>query len=220
MERVNCAKVKDIFEEEEEEEEKLYPEYGAPEFWNESYERNKGSFDWYFGWEKLSKEIASSFLADDQCLVLGCGNSEMAADMLQSGFSRIVNIDLSAIVISQMREKYQNEVKLEWYEMDVTKMSFPNNSFDLIIDKGTIDAILCRMDGEELVEKAVSEIFRVLANSGRFVFISFGSPSQRLPVIKKIRRNWTCKPVVVIPPEPGDPKETQTYIYVFEKAKN
>jgi ubiquinone/menaquinone biosynthesis C-methylase UbiE len=208
-----------IFEEEDEEEESKYPDYGAAGFWNESYDQNRGSFEWYFGWDRLSSEITSLYFPEDRCLVLGCGNSPMSADMLKSGFQKVVSVDLSPIVISQMKEKYKSEQRLEWLEMDATKMAFENGIFDLIVDKGLLDAILCRIDGDELAEVAVSEIFRVLAEGGRFILISFGSPGQRLPVVRKVRRDWICNPVIVVPPAVGDPKETKTYIYVFVKCR-
>ena len=48
------------------------------------------------------------------------------------------------MVIEQMRKR--NEEKrplLKWDVMDVREMTYDSNFFDLIIDKSTIDALLC-----------------------------------------------------------------------------
>ena len=35
---------------------------------------------------------------------------------------------------------------MDWLEMDVTKMTFEENLFDCVKDKGTLDAIMCGND--------------------------------------------------------------------------
>jgi ubiquinone/menaquinone biosynthesis C-methylase UbiE len=142
----------------------------------------------------------------------------MASEMAQSGFVNITNIDISPTVIAQMKERYKDDERLQWAEMSVCAMTFPDSHFDLIIDKGTTDAIMCGLDWEEVIVPAVSEIFRVLTNGGKFILVSFGPPSQRLPAIRKIRRNWCCRQVIHIPALEGGPAETRSYVYVFEKG--
>ena len=49
----------------------------------------------------------------------------------------IFNIDISDVVLAQMREK----VSQEYFLMDATNISFPDRTFDLVLDKGTFDAL-------------------------------------------------------------------------------
>ena len=37
----------------------------------------------------------------------------------------------------------------QYLAMDATKMQFKDNSFDIVIDKGTYDALACGMSNEE-----------------------------------------------------------------------
>lgn len=63
--------------------------------------------------------------------------------MYDDGFENIVNIDISSIVIKQMQESNSQRSKMSWVVMDALKMNFKDGDFDAVIDKSTIDAILC-----------------------------------------------------------------------------
>ncbi len=58
----------------------------------------------------------------------------------QAGFQNITNIDLSNVVVDQMKEKYP---MMEWQIMDALDMTYPSGSVDNVIDKSLIDTILC-----------------------------------------------------------------------------
>jgi hypothetical protein len=76
--------------------------------------------------------------------------------MCKSGYKEITNIDISDVVIEKMRAQYQEThpglkctrplYKNVGLTMDATHMTFPSNSFDLVIDKGTYDALLVYHD--------------------------------------------------------------------------
>jgi RAT1-interacting protein len=153
------------------------------------YGKADGDFDWYFGWEALSPPIAEFYSLTDRVPILGCGNSKMGPEMLAAEFPLIVNIELSAVVISQLQEGYKTDPSSQWHVMNCAELSFPNKSFELVIDQGTIDAILCGDNGYDIVEATPNEVFRVLAKGGRFVEIAFGTPGQRFPAMRNVRRD-------------------------------
>jgi ubiquinone/menaquinone biosynthesis C-methylase UbiE len=207
-----------LFEEEDsEEEENVVYNYGNAQYWETRYAKDDSAFDWFFGWEKLSASISRFYSATDRALVVGCGNSRMSADMLAEGFPSVASIDLSKVVIAQLRDQYKDEPRLQWYEMNCAKLDFPDESFELVIDKGTIDAIMCGDDSDELIPSTMAEIFRVLSNHGKFVVVSFGSPSERFPDMRGVRRNWIVHPPIVLPPCEEIEDDTCDFIYVFEK---
>lgn len=51
---------------------------------------------------------------DDPVLQIGCGNSRLPFEMLQDGYSRLSNIDISSVVIEQMRRAYIGENPAAW----------------------------------------------------------------------------------------------------------
>ena len=62
--------------------------------------------------------------------------------MYDDGYKNIVNIDISTIVIEQMKERSISRPEMEFAVGDVMDIRYPDNTFDLAIDKSTIDALL------------------------------------------------------------------------------
>ena len=58
-------------------------------------------------------------------------------------YKNIYNIDISKTVIDNMSNKYIDKKQMKWQTMDVLDLKFSDNEFDAIIDKSTLDAILC-----------------------------------------------------------------------------
>jgi len=158
------------------------PNYGDCKYWEERYEKQKGStFDWLENYETL-KPIMDELNFDKKSiksLMVGCGNAEMSYDMYIDGYTSLTNIDISEVVIEQMKDKY-NETTMKWDVMDVRDIKYPDNEFDLIVDKSTIDAILCGESSFVNVAIMLNEIQRVLKVHGYYMIISYGQPENRI----------------------------------------
>jgi len=121
--------------------------------------------------------------------MLGCGNSSLSQEMYEDGYINITNVDYSTTVIQMMKSRHQStSPSMEWQVMDVRDLKFEDESFDVVMDKGTMDAMLA-VDGslwnppEEAVKnctKEVSEALRVLKSpKGVFFYLTFGQPHFR-----------------------------------------
>jgi len=64
--------------------------------------------------------------------------------------------------------------------MDVMDLTYEDKTFDLIIDKSTIDALLCGDYSFLNVALMTKEIQRVLKTGGIYMIISYGMPENRL----------------------------------------
>ncbi|KAL1701949.1 S-adenosyl-L-methionine-dependent methyltransferase [Schizophyllum commune] len=126
--------------------------------------------------------------------MLGCGNSKLSEDMWDDGYHNIVNIDYSPVVIEQMRRRNSEQrPQMEWHEMDIRDLQFPDTSFDIAIDKATMDAMLTYKGDpwnppENVVEdcmKEVDEVVRVLRPGGTFIYLTFGQPHFRKRYLDK-----------------------------------
>jgi len=84
-----------------------------------------------------------------------------------------------------MKKYYEEkDMKIECLEMDATKMTFEDKKFDVIIDKGTLDALLCGKNND-IVNSLVREMTRVLKLEGELFIISHGQPKARKELFKK-----------------------------------
>lgn len=104
----------------------------------------------------------------------GCGNSSLSVDMFDVGYTNMTNIDISEVVINQMKKTYRDRDDCKWIHMDATSMSFDNESYSVVLDKGTLDAMMSEESDalNEMIQKYFSEVTRVLKPMGRFVIVS------------------------------------------------
>ena len=154
--------------------------YADKGFWNERFKDEKHMFDWYVSWKQLKKYFIWLLLPKTaRILVVGCGNSRLTQDMYRDGWQNLVNIDISDEVIKKMRDLHDKAgVICEWIEMDATQMSFPDHSFDLVVDKGTLDAVLC---GTEFTipNKILREMVRVVKPERSVLLVTHGNVANR-----------------------------------------
>lgn len=75
---------------------------------------------------------------------------ELSEQMYKDNYKQITNIDISDVVINKMNDLYKVDfpemkciqiIKIV-LEMDATNMSYPDNSFEFVFDKGTLDALM------------------------------------------------------------------------------
>ncbi|OMJ94504.1 hypothetical protein SteCoe_2276 [Stentor coeruleus] len=191
------------------------PNYGDPEYWEKRYEEQKGkTFDWLEDYETLSIFIKHLISPDNRILILGCGNAELSEDMYQDGFTHIDNIDISSVVIQQMKDRNLEKNDMSWTVMDVMDLKFPNNYFDLAIDKSTIDALLCGDNAFINVAKMTKEVQRVLKVGGVYMAISYGIPDTRLEHFSWKHLNWEVSYQIIGPELDG-----AHYLYLCRKKE-
>jgi len=80
--------------------------------------------------------------------MIGCGNAgipspEISEKMYDDGYIHIHNIDISPVVINQMKTRNIKRPNMVYQIMDAREMEYTTGTFDLARDKSTIDALLC-----------------------------------------------------------------------------
>ncbi|XP_057456928.1 uncharacterized protein LOC130747890 isoform X2 [Lotus japonicus] len=180
--------------------------YGDALYWDTRYIQEGGSFDWYQRYSSLRPFVRHCFPLSSTLLMVGCGNAVMSEDMVRDGYEDIVNIDISSVAIDMMRRKYEYIPQLKYMQMDVRDMSyFPDESFDGVIDKGTLDSLMCGTDAPISASQMLAET----SETWRFLYITYGDPTVRMPHLSKPVYNW--KITLYNIPRPGFQKpETST----------
>ena len=88
--------------------------------------------------------------------------------------------------------------------MDVRDMKYKSNFFDIVIDKSTIDAILCGEDAFINTAKMMKECQRVLKVGGCYMGISYGYPSSRTLHYKRPHLSMDLRIFEIHPHDPKD----------------
>jgi ubiquinone/menaquinone biosynthesis C-methylase UbiE len=71
--------------------------------------------------------------------------------------------------------------------MDVLDMSeFKTGEFNVVVDKGTLDSILCGDNSEPNALKMLAEIYRVLSPSGTYICVTYGDEERRRKYLVRI----------------------------------
>ncbi|MED6119283.1 hypothetical protein PIB30_010526 [Stylosanthes scabra] len=184
--------------------------YGDALYWDARYVQEGGSFDWYQRYSALRPFVRTYIPPpNSSILMVGCGNAVMSEDMVKDGYESITNIDISSVAIQMMRTKYDHIPQLKYMQMDVRDMSFfPDESFDGVIDKGTLDSLMCGTDAPISAAQMLAEVCRVLKPGGTYMLITYGDPTVRMPHINRPVYNWKISLYNI--PRPGFQKPEST----------
>jgi len=234
-------------DEEEEEEEGILPHMSTlrlrdgPSYWEERF-RNERSFDWYIGFTQLEPvfKVAHLVGTDDRILMIGCGNSPLSQNMYDAGYLRIVNMDVSPTVIQNMRRRHRSAVErcgrlgggddgdgggleeglMSFHVGDSTSMpQYGDGTFDVVFDKGCLDALRCCHRSEGLVTAMLKEVYRVLPPGGIYLCVTSGSRTRWL---KSPALGWDVGLIKINRTvEDGEEQEHQkkVFLYVCKKKR-
>ncbi|XP_026745103.1 methyltransferase-like protein 13 [Trichoplusia ni] len=154
---------------------KSHKEFSEKDYWNKFFKkRGNQAFEWYGEYLELCGQLHKYIKPRDVILIPGCGNSGLSADLYDVGYEHITNIDVSEVVIKQMKAINSHRTGMKFLCMDALNTTFSDDEFNVVLDKGTLDALMPD-DSEETVksiDKYFHEIKRVLKLGGRFVCIT------------------------------------------------
>jgi len=195
--------------------------YSQASYWDDRYERDKkreecaNGYEWFLdSFEKLkSVHPLVTEIFQDKNIVniidIGCGNSQLGVELADAGFN-VTCIDYSSVAIRYMQEKFGHKPRIKFLEMDLLKMDMEDNSFDLVMDKGALDAILfTSSDQQDRNGYQISrDMHRILTEGGRYIVVTSTSLEMRQKYFTE-DQGWKISLNLVL----GDTK----YLYVLTK---
>ncbi|XP_057524751.1 uncharacterized protein LOC130804355 [Amaranthus tricolor] len=176
--------------------------YGDALYWDARYIQEAECFDWYQRYSALRPFVRKYIPTSSRILMVGCGNAVMSEDMVKDGYEEIMNIDISTVAIEMMGRKHAHIPQLKYMQMDVRDMSlFPDDSFGSVIDKGTLDSLMCGTDAPLSASQMLGEVSRLLKPGGVYMLITYGDPNVRMPHLSRPVYNWKIELYII--PRPG-----------------
>jgi ubiquinone/menaquinone biosynthesis C-methylase UbiE len=142
--------------------------YSSKQYWNERYQKGQ-NHQWYFSYEELKPILNNILQSDDKLLEIGCGDKPTVISLQSEGHQGLIYaIDYSINIINKLNTSKllsDNNKSIKYSCMDARNLTFPDYFFDLVLDKGTCDAMMCSNDMKvafKNVQKIFSEMIRVL----------------------------------------------------------
>lgn len=196
-----------------------FPDYSSSDYWDSRYEAEGDiTYDWLLTYSQLRSVIVPRFPNKQaEILNLGCGNSTLSEELYKEGYHYITSVDFSAVLIERMTEHYQLYEDMEFSVMDVRRLEFPDDCFGLVIDKGTLDCVLCSDNSFNKAIETLTQVHRVLAPGGIFLLVSYGVPDTRVGYLRSRQFTWKVEHqrIAKSPLESFDTLEASPYIFVY-----
>lgn len=157
------------------------------------------NFEWFFGFDSIRDFIVpllqNTSRSDSPLRVLdmGCGTSAVGPCIYQhSPVPVLVTCaDISSVAVQLMQEQVRAKAvqprhrssRLDFVELDCTQLHehYGPSSVDLIVDKGTTDALLRSKDGKWKAGLTLKQCMKALRSSGCLLQFSDEDPDARLP---------------------------------------
>ncbi|KYQ94340.1 hypothetical protein DLAC_04636 [Tieghemostelium lacteum] len=170
---------------------------GTKDHWDSAYDRELECFkesgdvgEIWFGkscLKTLCKEVSKlEGIRKEKCRVLdiGCGNGMTLIEMAKLGFKNLEGSDYSekAIDLAKSIAEEEQFSFIKYFNDDISQSSIEDNYYDIIMDKGTFDAIALseERDKMKLLYKQLVERTLSTANESLFIITSCNYTDQEL----------------------------------------
>ncbi|KAI9268048.1 hypothetical protein BDA99DRAFT_354314 [Phascolomyces articulosus] len=135
---------------------------GTKEYWDKVYDRENNNFneigdigEIWFGEDSVEKMVdwvtENVTCGSTKIVDLGCGNGHLLLELAGEGYQQLMGIDYSesAITLAKAVAK-QRELDIQYETVDLLGSEWASqHQFDLVLDKGTFDAISLHPDQEQ-----------------------------------------------------------------------
>eukprot|EP00882_Tetradesmus_deserticola_P019688 GHRQ01021216.1.p1 GENE.GHRQ01021216.1~~GHRQ01021216.1.p1 ORF type:complete len:245 (+),score=49.68 GHRQ01021216.1:185-919(+) len=115
---------------------------------------------------------------DGHLLQLGVGTSRLQVDMADDGYNNITSIDYSPVAIKRLQQLYPGyQSQLSYAVADARSMpQYPDAGFSGVLDKGTLDALLCGDTEAADAAALMGEVWRLLQSGAAYIMVTSGEP--------------------------------------------
>eukprot|EP01023_Acetabularia_acetabulum_P066065 TRINITY_DN8848_c1_g1_i2.p1 TRINITY_DN8848_c1_g1~~TRINITY_DN8848_c1_g1_i2.p1 ORF type:complete len:222 (-),score=21.31 TRINITY_DN8848_c1_g1_i2:55-720(-) len=148
-------------------------QYASAEYWDQRFKEEEER-EWCQQYEDFKHLLQPLLKPTDLILIVGCGNSKLG--------------------------ELQSTQQMQWICCNMLNLPFRINTFDVIIEKGTLDVWFTEDSAWNVSARAqlrmqntLDEIFNCLKIGGNFVSITFSDPYFRMKYYQNQRYDWIAQ---------------------------
>ncbi len=159
--------------------------YGSKEYWDKRYRECEAqraadeTTEWLLSYADIQGILAAAMPLgrDSRVLDVGCGNSKLLPDLRDNGHrGDLVGIDISGISVARS-VCAGKDIQVEEVDATTAYTVFGADAFEVVLDKSTIDAMLCDdADGMATVRAYAQQVSGLLCVGGCFFVVSHNHP--------------------------------------------
>jgi SAM-dependent methyltransferase len=192
--------------------------FGRQEYWNTIY-KNQNEFSWYAAWDDI-KPFFNDFVQQHQSspriLLPGIGNDfTLIEKMYNDGYAKITAMDYAPEAIERCRDLLPNTILrsttipspttdndggIELVVADARNLNdvFDDNQFDVVFEKGTLDAIYLsggtnKDQAKHNMKTAIKELCRCIEPGGIFISLAGVVPDEIQKAFQEEQNlEWDC----------------------------
>lgn len=153
-------------------------DFDKQEYWHQRFVKET-SFEWLVPshvFMSIVEPYIQHLQASSRVLQIGSGTSDLQNHLRARGFQDVLNIDYEPLAIErgiQLEKQAFGNVRMKYAVADATRLCFGDCTFNLIVDKSTVDAVSC--GGDEAVLRMAERVRRYLAPGGFWISLSYSS---------------------------------------------
>ncbi|KAF2883958.1 hypothetical protein ILUMI_22216 [Ignelater luminosus] len=158
-------------------------ELGTQEYWDKLYKTEISNFrnhkdvgEVWFGEDiadRIVRWMNKNVPKESVIVDLGCGNGMLLVDLFNGGFKNLNGIDYSEDAVVLAKEVSDHcGTSTEYFVKDILKDNLGEEHYDVVLDKGTYDAISLTSDARHSRETYIDNVHKCLKDDGLLVITS------------------------------------------------
>mmetsp|Transcript_7305 Transcript_7305/g.23917 ORF Transcript_7305/g.23917 Transcript_7305/m.23917 type:complete len:240 (-) Transcript_7305:198-917(-) len=157
--------------------------FGDPSYWERRYRWSSGApREWFVPSRVAARSAAATSRRQARVLHLGCGLSTLGRDVCELLGGRATNVDCSTTALAKLEAAVDDPFSQQSYVRWDAATEPPFGDFDLLLDKGTMDAL--QFSGSDALVNYFDALRFWLRRDALYLYWSDDVPEMKLDLLR------------------------------------